>query len=414
MNGKDYLFYMLPRLARYKLAYHNLRRPIGPMVLTFSVTNLCQSRCQSCNIWDIYKQRPGLWKQELQLSEIERTFKSIGQIYFFNVSGGEPFLRKDLPEIIELALVYMKPRIVHIPTNAISPLRVEEGVAKILEYMHKHGANRVPLTVKPSLDGVGEVHDRVRGVPGNFEKVVETVEALKRLRQRYPNLHVELGTVVSRMNLAHVKETADFVHQWEGIESYRNEIAEQRTEFFNIGDPITPSGEEYDELMEYFSARTRENIRKKRRLARITESLRLVYYEYAGRIVKEKRQVLPCYGGITNAHLNPYGQVWPCAVLGYDQPMGNVRDFNYDFQALWNSEQAKQVRAYIKAGKCACPLANQSYSNILMDPVATAKVAYNVMFFDGPLGSSSSHQEFGGHVEQAHSSSVPAASDGQR
>ena len=383
MNLKDYMFYMLPRILRYKRAYARQARPIGPMVLTYSVTNLCQSRCQSCNIWDIYKQRPGLWKNELRLDEIERVFKSIGSIYFLNISGGEPFLRKDLPEIIELALVYLRPRIIHIPTNAISVTRVEEGVVRTLEYLRRHGADRVPLTVKPSLDGVGEVHDRVRGVPGNFEKVVETVEMLKRVRASYPNLHVELGTVVSRMNLDHVKETADFVHQWEGIESYRNEIAEERTEFFNVGDAITPSADEYAELMKHFSSKTRENIRKKRRLARVTESLRLVYYEYAGRIVKEKRQVLPCYGGITNAHMNPYGQIWPCAVLGYDQPMGNVRDFNYDFQALWNSEQARRVRAYIKAGNCACPLANQSYSNILMDPIATAKVAYNVMFYDG-------------------------------
>ena len=410
MNFKDYVFYMLPRIVRYKLAYHHIDRPIGPMVFTYSVTNLCQSRCQSCNIWDIYKQRPGLWKRELQLDEVERVFKSVGQIYFLNISGGEPFLRKDLPEIIELALMYMKPHIVHIPTNAISVPRVEEGVTRILEYMRKHGAERVPLTLKPSLDGVGEVHDRVRGVPGNFDKVVETVEMLKRLRATYPNLHVELGTVVSRMNLDRVKETADYVHQWEGIESYRNEIAEERTEFFNIGDAITPSAEEYAELMKYFSAKTRENIRKKRHLARITESLRLVYYGYASRIVKEQRQVLPCYGGITNAHMNPYGQIWPCAVLGYDQPMGNVRDFDYDFQALWNSDQAKQVRAYIKAGKCACPLANQSYSNILMDPLATAKVAYNVIFYDGIQGlrsrSDQGEAPYGGNTSQTTSATV--------
>jgi hypothetical protein len=213
------------------------------------------------------------------------------------------------------------------------------------------------------------------------------------------------------MNMDTIKETADFVHQWEGVESYRNEIAEERTEFFNIGDSITPSAAQYAELMKYFSAKTRENIGKKRRLARVTESLRLVYYEYAKRIVKEQRQVLPCYGGVTNAHMNPYGQIWPCAVLGYDQPMGNVRDFDYNFQALWNSKQAKEVRAYIKAGKCACPLANQSYSNILMDPVATAKVAYNVIFYDGILGSSSDEDPQGGISVHTSSHSVAAAGD---
>ena len=131
--------------------------------------------------------------------------------------------------------------------------------------------------------------------------------------------------------------------------------------------------------MQDFSQNILENTRGKRRLARITEALRLVYYEYAAQIMKEQRQVLPCYGGITNAHLNPYGQVWPCAVLGYEQPMGNLRDCDYNFDALWNSEQACEVRDYIKTGNCACPLANQAYSNILCNTKATLKVIANIV-----------------------------------
>jgi len=234
-----------------------------------------------------------------------------------------------------------------------------------------------PLTVKPSLDGVGEVHDRIRGVPGNFERVLETVERLKRIRERYSNLHVELGTVVSRMNMYHLEELADFVHNLEGIESYRNEIAEERTEFLNRDSHITPTADEYARLMKEFSRGIWANTRGKRELARVTEALRLVYYQYATRIMKEQRQVLPCYGGITNAHINPYGQVWPCAVLGYEQPMGDLGDYDYDFHALWSSEQARTVRAYIKAGHCACPLANQAYSNILCSTRATVEVIIN-------------------------------------
>lgn len=377
MNMCDYFTQILPRVLAYKLIYHDLRRPIGPMTLTFSVTNLCQSRCRSCNIWDIYKKQPGLRKNELSLKEIERIFHSIGPIYFFNISGGEPFLRRDLAEIVGLAIDYMRPRIVHVPTNALSPSRVAEGVTRILEIMASRDW-QVPFTVKPSLDGVGEMHDQIRGVPGNFDKVMQTVEHLKRIREQHTNLHVELGTVVSKMNMHHLAELADFVHSLEGIESYRNEVAEERTEFFNQNASITPTADEYAELMRGFSQRIWEHTRDKRRLARVTEALRLVYYKYAARIMKENRQVLPCYGGITNAHINPYGQVWPCAVLGYDQPMGNLRDFGYDFRKLWNSESARQVRAYIKAQNCACPLANQAYSNILCSVKATSEMIVNV------------------------------------
>lgn len=82
--------------------------------------------------------------------------------------------------------------------------------------------------------------------------------------------------------------------------------------------------------------------------------------------MSEKRQVIPCYAGVSNVHINFDGGVWPCCVLDYDQEMGNLRDFNYDLQKLWHSEKAQQVREYIRAGGCACPLANQGYSNILM------------------------------------------------
>ena len=91
------------------------------------------------------------------------------------------------------------------------------------------------------------------------------------------------------------------------------------------------------------------------------------------RILKEKRQVIPCYGGISNVHINYDGEVWPCCVLGYDQPLGSLRDNKYDFQKIWNSAQADLVRKYIYNRNCACPLANQAYSNILCSPVYLIK-----------------------------------------
>ena len=377
MNARDYFTQILPQVLQHKLTYYGLKKPTNPITLTFSVTNLCQSRCQTCNIWEIYKKQPELVQSELELEEIEKIFQSIGPIYFFNLSGGEPFLRRDLPEIVGLAIDHLRPRIIHTPTNALAPGRVEKDVTRILAIMESKEW-QVPFTVKPSLDGVGEMHDKIRGVPGNFDKVMDTIERLKRIRQRHPNLHVELGTVVSKMNMHHLEKLGTFVHSLDGIESYRNEIAEERAEFFNQESSITPSADEYAELMQGFSQRIWANTSAKRKLARVTEALRLVYYQYAARIMKENRQVLPCYGGITNAHINPYGQVWPCAVLGYDQPMGDLRDHDYDFHKLWNSEQANQVRAYIKAHHCACPLANQAYSNILCSAKATAKVIVNL------------------------------------
>ena len=178
----------------------------------------------------------------------------------------------------------------------------------------------------------------------------------------------------------HLDEIEDFVHSL-GVESYRNEVAECRTEFFNIGDPITPPAEIYQKLIKDFARKVEDNIASKRGLAKITEAMRVVYYDLAGKILKEKRQVIPCYAGVSNVHINFDGGVWPCCVLGYEKEMGNLREYGYDFQKLWYSPKAKEVRKYIKGKNCACPLANQAYSNELLHLPTLIKAGIKMIEF---------------------------------
>ena len=378
MNAREFLGYFLPRILRYRAQRRGLMRPGWPITLTFSVTNLCQSKCRTCLIWQRYRLHRADVANELTLDEIEKIFASIRKpIYFLNLSGGEPTIRKDLPEIIRAALTTFRPRIVHMPTNAIAPSRVEQTVRRTLDYMRELGWDH-PFTVKPSLDGVGADHDEIRGVPGNYDRVLDTLARLKRLREEHPNLHVELGTVISKFNLHKVDEIAAHVQQLD-VDNYRNEIAEQRAEFYNVGDPITPSADEYAELMKTFKAKVKEDLRTKRRFARVTQAFRFVYYDLVSRIIREERQVIPCYGGVSNAHLSSHGELWPCCVLGDTRSMGNLRDFDYDFAACWNSDRANEVRRYIQGGGCACPLANQAYSNILCHFPSLARVFRHIL-----------------------------------
>lgn len=360
---------LLPRILAYKLARNRLVKPPFPINLTFSVTNMCQSTCRTCGIWRLYKEQPGKFGDELSLDEIEKIFAGMGEVYFFNISGGEPFLRRDLPEIVAAACKYLKPAVIHTPTNALSPRLVEEKVAEILEVIRSSG-RIIPFTIKPSFDGVGKVHDDIRGVEGNFEKVLETVSRLRRLQEKYPNLEIGLGTIISKFNLAHIRETARYAREL-GVDSYISEIAEQRTELFNVGDPITPTPEEYEKAIGEFNSELTSGCKA---VSGITLALRQVYYRYAVRIMKEQRQVLPCYAGIANVHISPYGDVWPCCILGYEKPMGNLRDAGYDFMRVWHSSEADEVRRFIAGGRCYCPLANQAYSNILCDPRAMLQV----------------------------------------
>lgn len=368
----SYLKEVLPKIIRYHLARRRIA-PFGlPLNLTFSVTNMCQSRCRTCSIWSIYIKDPEKLGQELTLDEIDKIFSSMGHIYVFNISGGEPFLRPDIAEIIKLACKYLSPGIIHIPTNAINVETAEEKIREILNYTSRYFPS-VRLTVKPSLDHVGDKHDEIRGVKGNFEKVMELFQRLKVLQSEFPNFHVELGTVISRWNVSDIEEISAFVASL-GADSYRNEIAEQRSEMFNMKSSITPDAVAYEKAVEHFVPHIRSHMKSDLLFHRITGAFRLVYYDLAVRILKENRQVIPCYAGISNAHLSPYGDVWACCTLGYEKSMGNLRDYNYNFHALWNSSRADAVRAEIRKGTCSCPLANQTYSNILMHAPSLLKV----------------------------------------
>ena len=368
MNHLGQLTHLAWSMATSFLTRLGLARPPHPINVTFSITMRCQSRCRTCFIW---KHPPDA--AEMDLQRIEMLFRSIGWTYFFNVSGGEPFLRDDLPEIVRLACRHMHPAVVHIPTNALSPERIERLTIRTLEAIEEEAPGTV-LTIKPSFDGVGVLHDEIRGVPGNFDKLLDTLNRLKDLRDSHRYLHVGVGTVISRYNAHKLGEIIEFARDL-GVDTYINEIAEEREEFFNIGSGITPEGTNYGEMMQVFKESVARQMRGMPILGRITTAFRLVYYDLVVQILSENRQVIPCYAGILNVHVNADGSVWPCAVLAYSGEMGSLRG-ETDFREIWNSRNARSIRRSIRHGRCACPLANQAYSNILLHPPSLMKAIW--------------------------------------
>lgn len=137
MNKSDFIIKLFPRLLTYKLNRYTGYKNINPITVTYSVTAACQSRCKTCQIGHMYMEHPERAANDLRLDEIEQIFSTMKPVYFFNISGGEPFLRDDLPQIVELACKYLKPRIIHTPTNAILSEKIERKTHEILEIIKK-------------------------------------------------------------------------------------------------------------------------------------------------------------------------------------------------------------------------------------------------------------------------------------
>jgi hypothetical protein len=106
--------------------------------------------------------------------------------------------------------------------------------------------------------------------------------------------------------------------------------------------------------------------------ATMVQAFRREYYQIAHRTLKEQRQVLPCYAGLASAQIAPNGDVWTCCTRA--ESMGNLRATGFDFDKVWTSKRADELRGSIRRGECFCPLANAAYSSMLSDPPSVMRV----------------------------------------
>jgi MoaA/NifB/PqqE/SkfB family radical SAM enzyme len=367
-------FNFVPKILGYKIVRAIGHPDMLPVSLTVSVTNACNSRCRTCFLWKLYSENPDLKQREFKTWEFEKTFKSIGKkIFWVTMSGGEPFLRSDLPEICSSFTENCSPKIINIPTNALLPLVIEDKTKKILKKCI--GPN---LVINLSLDGVGDLHDKIRNIRGNFNLFLETYQRLSRLKSEFPNLQIGVHSVVSKFSINGLMDVYEFSRKI-GADSYITEVAERRTELFNTDEDIAPGADEYAEFINKLSERIKGDSKSRKGIAKTAQAFRLIYYQIASKELKEHKQIIPCYAGITSAQINPYGDVWPCCILGYNKPIGNLRDNDYNFKRIWFSKQARNVREFIVGGNCSCPLANAHYTNIICNFEALAKVLRKIV-----------------------------------
>ncbi len=354
---------VLPKIAKMQASYA-LGKPIAlPMNYTISVSYRCNSRCKTCNVW----QRPN---DDFTLEEYEKTFASIGRAaYWFTFSGGEPTLRKDLPDMVASAYRNCRPGIINIPTNGIQDNIIPGRIEQVLK-----AAPTSDVIINLSLDGVGEKHDIIRGVKCNFSRAMRTYAGLKALKGKYKNFTLGVHTVISNFNVHEFDTIYAFVRDELKPDSFISEIAEERVELDTVGMGITPPIDKYQPVIE----RLQNGIRNAEfsGVSKVTQAFRDRYYDVVKRTLVEQRQIIPCMAGVASAQIAPNGDVWTCCIRA--ESVGNLREHGYDFKSAWLTVKADELRRSIKAGECHCPLANASYTNMVCHTPTLAGVAARV------------------------------------
>jgi len=356
---------LLPKIPLYWSFYRFGVPKLLPFSIVVSISYRCNSKCRTCDVW----RKPN---DDLTLDEWTRVFQRIGRgPIYMTFTGGEPFLRKDLPEMVIAAYQHCQPEYITIPTNGILTPRIADGVARICAHAPK---SRIGINL--SLDGIGAEHDDIRLVPGNWDKSMETWKKLNELKNEYANLVLSIHTVISQFNIKRFPEI------YKGLQplapdSYITEVAEERVELDTVGMNITPLARDYAPIADLLSEHAHAT--PARGFARVTQSFRARYYQLAKRTLLEQRQVIPCFAGWASGHIAPNGDVWSCCIRA--EPVGNLRDTNYDLKSIWFEQvgSMKNLRHSIAAGECACPMANASYANMLLHPPTLAQVARELL-----------------------------------
>lgn len=195
---------LLRGVYEYNVLQRVGRVPLRQLVI--DVTYRCNSRCLMCNIWNS-QPSPELTTEQFDSILADPLFRSVERLM---ISGGEPTLRPDLLELVKACLQRMPSlTALSLITNGLAPDRVVAVYGDIARLCHEQG---IRLSISVSLDGVGEIHDQMRNIPGAFAKVSKTLEGLTELRQQL-GFYLGVGCVVCHVNLHHLPELESWCHE---------------------------------------------------------------------------------------------------------------------------------------------------------------------------------------------------------
>lgn len=323
-----------------ELAAHWLRgRETLPRYLILGMTNLCNSKCVTCFYWDHLNVNRHL---EMTLEEYDRALADLPSLYSVVLTGGEPTLNRELPDVTRLLYRRHDASNITMPTNGLIPEQVETIVARALE---SRKDERQTFTVGLSMDHLGERHDVIRGAPGNFARLGETYRRLAALKDRARGLLVNVQTVLASFNRDDLPEITSWVAaNFPAIDFHSFELLRPPFPDSSIR-PLTP--EEYaralKELRPYWA--------RFDRYRPLLKGLKIAAREAELETLERERMVYPCYAGSISGVLNPEGTVSLCEV---QWEIGNIRDFGYSFAKAWFSPKARQMRARVAKRECWC------------------------------------------------------------
>jgi len=315
---KNTIFLRKNTTRAYLNHIHNNTFPLMPKKLTLMLTSLCNLKCEFCDIPERNYQKKELSKDEA--IKIINSAAKLG-IEYLEITGGEPFLHKDLFEVIDYA--HSKEIKINITTNG---LLIKENLTRIAKSKINH--------ISISIDGLEKTHDQLRNQQGTYKRTLEGIELLK---EQCRNVKISINFVVTNKNVYELKQAFDYF-----------KAKNINVSFFPVINKPKLYLSSAKEKKAYLAF-----VKKLKRAGKIS-FWQYVYYINALNYFKDSQTKIRCLGLVQEVAVNVEGNIFPCCVwknesvpFGY---LGNV--FREDLEQLWFSDKFHQARKNIFKSGC--------------------------------------------------------------
>ena len=278
---------------------------------TVIVTYRCNARCNMCSRF----KRPSKPEEEISLE----TIKKLPQMYFTNITGGEPFIREDLKDIVRE--LYKKSDRIVISTNGFFTDRIID--------LCKEFPN---VGIRISIEGLEETNNKIRGLQDGFNRGYSTLKKL--VEMKHPD--VGFGMTVQDANakdLVPLYKLSDELNMEFATASLHNSF--YFVENKNIIHDRLMVASEFEKLINELL-----NSNQPKKWFRAYFNHGLINYIFG------QKRLLPCDMAFDTFFIDPYGDVMPCNGTKEKEVMGNLNEESWD--ELWNSEQAEKVRNKVR------------------------------------------------------------------
>lgn len=326
----------------------NLKAPELPYKVTFVATYHCNFRCEMCSIW----QKKSV--DEMTPSEVALFFERWSQFRWVHLTGGELFMRRDLDDLIAAIQKSNKSLfLLNFPTTGW----FGDKTVKVVENTLKRGVGRLMVTI--SMDGPKEVHEQMRGLPGSWDRAIETFRRLRGIKRS--NFQPVIGMTVFTKNADKVEETLAAIRtvipDFKSSELHLNIGHESGHYFDNLGRMVNVDNTKVAQAVADHRERNGGGLHPVKFLEDRYQALVPAYYETG-------KSPLPCSALKTSCFIDAYWNLFACSI--WEEKVGNLRENAFDLRALWDSDRRKMLRKDVADENCPhCWTPCEAYPTVL-------------------------------------------------